>query len=374
MNKIRTYTQALEEVFDFEFIKDYSLIKIQLACEKLGNPQNAFQVVHVAGTNWKWSVCKMVFWVIKNAGKKVWVFTSPHIHDIRERFETDAWVISKDDFVEHLNTIMRLGIKLAYFEKCFLIALLHFKKQNCEFAIIETWVWGRLDSTNIVQPVITCITSIWLDHQDLLWDTIDDIVYEKAGIIKPGVPIIVNIKNNIIKEKSEELGAPLLFTQDTYKTNLSWEFQLKNAWLAYRICSYLWFTDWEIQFWLHNVEHKWRMHWLSENCIVDGAHNEDGLLALRDHIRSKYWNKFTHISYCFSLKKWKKIEDVVSIFWKNEDYILIDCKLEILKDMSEYTNTYEVLSIDKLKVRMDNNKNRLFVIFWSLYMIWEFLK
>ena len=166
--QIKTYKEALEKIFQIEEVRDYSLEKVEKAMEILNNPLKNIKVIHIAGTNWKGSTSKMVFSVLKNAWKKVWVFTSPHLIDLKERFLTDIWEITEKEFIEILNKILKIELKFSFFEKCFLIAVLLFEKRWVEYAIFEVGFWGLLDTTNVVNPVITAITSIWIDHTKVL--------------------------------------------------------------------------------------------------------------------------------------------------------------------------------------------------------------
>jgi dihydrofolate synthase/folylpolyglutamate synthase len=246
-------------MFEFESSKDDSLKTIGQALELFWNPQNDYKIIHIAWTNGKGSVSKMLFSILKQFWKKVWVFTSPHLIDIRERFESDSWIISQGNFIRYVSQISTQNIKLAYFEKCFLISQLYFREQKCEYVIIETWVWGTFDTTNIVSPLLTCITSISYDHQWLLWDTLEEISTHKAGIIKPFIPLVINFHNAVIEARAMKLSAPIIFTNKKRYTNLLWEYQRSNAWLAWELAVHLGIDIGQVSSWLQNVDHKWRL-------------------------------------------------------------------------------------------------------------------
>ena len=209
---IKSYEEALKYIFDSEIMRDYNLEKIKICAQKLWNPQNNYKIIHITGTNWKWSTCNMCFSVLKKRGKKVWIFTSPHLLDIRERFKTNDWLISESDFLEIINKILSLNVPLSYFENCTLIAFEYFKRAWCEYVVIEVWMWWLLDSTNIVNSEITSITSIWYDHMELLWHTLEDIAFQKAWIIKPGKPVVINIHNKVIENIAKGKQSPIIFT------------------------------------------------------------------------------------------------------------------------------------------------------------------
>lgn len=371
---IKTYKEALDLIFKEESTGEYSLDNITIWLELLWNPQNDFKIIHIAWTNWKGSVSKMVFSILKESNKKVGVFTSPHLIDIKERFETDEWPINNEEFIQILNKILELKVNLSYFDKCVMIAFEFFKLKKCEYIILEVWVWWRLDTTNIVNPIITAITSIWLDHQALLWNTLDEISFEKAGIIKENIPVILNIKNEVIEKQAKEKDAKVIFTDKLYATNLLWRFQKQNAGLAYEIAKYLNISKKQILFWLQNVKHNWRLQFIKDNLLIDWAHNEDSLKELKKYIEQNLEDKYEKIFYCFSIKKGKKISLVIDILWKDKNYILLDIKWEMLEDLNKYSDDYIYESKKYILEQANLNKKNLYVVFGSLYMVGAFLK
>lgn len=159
----------------------------------LGNPHKAYRTIHVAGTNGKGSVCHLLAAILRQAGYKVGLFTSPHLIDFRERIRVNGKMISKEyviDFVERHRTIFE-PLHPSFFELTSTMAFDYFRTEKVDFAIIETGMGGRLDSTNIITPILSIITNISLDHTQFLGDTVEKIAFEKAGIIKPKVPALV---------------------------------------------------------------------------------------------------------------------------------------------------------------------------------------
>lgn len=371
---IYTYNDALEYIFKEELIVDYSLNSIRRGLIACGNPEKTFKIIHIAGTNGKWSVSKMIFSILKESQKHVGVFTSPHLIDIKERFETEAGDISEKDFISILNRIQLLEIALSYFDICVLLACIYFQKQNCEYVILEVGVWGRLDTTNIVHPIITAITSISLDHQHLLWNTIEKISAEKAGIIKPSIPVVLNHKNTVIENYAKNIKAPLIYTDRLVKTNLLWKFQQKNAAIAYEITKYLGINPQIIMKGLQKVKHEGRLQFLQSNIIIDGAHNEESLKVLQQFIDTKIQKDFDNIYYCFSLKKWKDINLVVHTLGKHNNFILLDISNSMLENLSRYSDQYPLESKEYILRSANENPKDLYVIFGSLYMIGEFMK
>ncbi|MGB3466140.1 MAG: folylpolyglutamate synthase/dihydrofolate synthase family protein [Cyclobacteriaceae bacterium] len=162
-------------------------------CELLDNPQDAIKTVHIAGTNGKGSTAHSLASVLKEAGYKTGLYTSPHLKDYRDRIRVNGDMIPEEaviTFVEHIRSAIN-DIQPSFFELTVAMALDYFRKQEVAIAIIETGLGGRLDSTNVITPLISVITSIGLDHMDLLGDTLEAIAGEKAGIIKPGIPVVL---------------------------------------------------------------------------------------------------------------------------------------------------------------------------------------
>ncbi len=192
-------------------------------CKLLGNPENKFKSVHVAGTNAKGSTSHLLASILQSAGYKVGLYTSPHLKDFRERIKINGEMIPQQnvvDFVETYKTDFE-KIQPSFFEMTVGLAFDYFVSQQIDIAIIEVGLGGRLDSTNVIQPEVSIITNISFDHTALLGNTLEKIAAEKAGIIKPGTPVIigetqVEIKN-VFLEKAKQNNAPLFFADEIYK-------------------------------------------------------------------------------------------------------------------------------------------------------------
>ncbi len=379
---ITSYKEALDNVFTFEETRDYNLDRVEEAMVYLWNPLEWIRVIHVAGTNGKWSTSRMVYSVLKHAGKRVGTYNQPHLIDIRERFLSSDGMIAEDEFIKILNKILDLPLKLSYFEKTTLIAFEFFKLKQVEYAIVEVGFGGLLDSTNVVKPEITCITSIGLDHTEILGDTIEEISFQKAGIIKEGIPVVVNHKNEVIENIAMIKNAELIFTDKIFKTNLPWEHQERNAGIAYEICKYLWFSEAHILEWFKKVEHQWRLQYLSDNLLVDGAHNEHALIELKKYVNSaEVQDAYDEVIYCFALKHDKSSDLITEVFWEDKNYILIESDhnmLEPVENLSKQMHlkniTHESMSGKELFQKSEQEKTLLFVIFGSLYMIGDMYK
>lgn len=189
-------------------------------CKLLGNPENKFKSVHIAGTNGKGSVSHMLASVLQCASYKVGLYTSPHLKDFRERIKINGKIIPKDyvtEFVEKYKNEFET-IKPSFFEWTVALAFDYFAKEKVDIAVIETGLGGRLDSTNVIIPLVSIITNISYDHQHFLGNTLEKIAGEKAGIIKKNGIIIISEKqknvNKVFQAKAETEKALLLYTED----------------------------------------------------------------------------------------------------------------------------------------------------------------
>ena len=192
-----------------------------------GFPHRNFHSIHVAGTNGKGSVSNMLAAVLQEAGYKVGLYTSPHLVDFRERIRINGEMIGKKDVVEFIENNKEFfeELKPSFFEMTVAMACDYFSKRNIEVAIVETGLGGRLDSTNIIDPVLSVITNISFDHMDLLGDTLQKIALEKAGIIKPGIPVVIGEKDKetrkTFEDKVLEVGAKVFFANDYFQVPYS---------------------------------------------------------------------------------------------------------------------------------------------------------
>ncbi len=181
------------------------------------NPHKSYKTIHVGGTNGKGSVCHLLAAILQKSGYKVGLYTSPHLVDFRERIRVNGEMISKEyvvEFVEKHKSFFE-PLEPSFFELTSTMAFDYFRHENVDVAVIEVGLGGRLDSTNIITPMVSVITSISKDHTQFLGDTLGEIAFEKAGIIKPGIPVVIGAMNNnkvvedVIIKKAKELKAPL---------------------------------------------------------------------------------------------------------------------------------------------------------------------
>jgi len=192
-------------------------------CNFLGNPQNKIKTIHIAGTNGKGSVSHILAAIMQANNYKTGLYTSPHLKDFRERIKIDGQLISKKWLVHFVEKTMEIAdeIKPSFFELTFAMALDYFAANEVDVAVIETGLGGRLDSTNIIRPLLSIITNISFDHMDILGDSLQKIAFEKAGIIKENVPVVIGETNAetrpVFEKKASEMNAPVLFADKKYQ-------------------------------------------------------------------------------------------------------------------------------------------------------------
>lgn len=315
-----TYEEAVEYIESTpKFTKKNGPENTLELVRRLGHPERNMKVIHVAGTNGKGSVCAFLSNMLTAGGKKTGLFTSPHLVKLNERFQIDHEMISDSEFTAafeevmgHVHAMIEDGFAHpAYFELLFAMMLAIFRDRKVEYAVLETGLGGRLDATNVVEhPILTVLTSISLDHTEILGDTIAQIAWEKAGIIKEGVPLVFDGRNKeaeqVIEKMAEEKHAPYISLQESMyeiagKTDRSIDFILNaGQYKGMTICipfpaeyqaanSALALLGMEMLDPQHEIslqvrkdamEHTtWqgRMETVLPGVIVDGAHNADGI-------------------------------------------------------------------------------------------------
>jgi len=226
-----TYTESIHylynklPVFSRNGAKAYKAdLKNTIAlCNFLGNPENKIKTIHIAGTNGKGSVSHMLAAILQANGYKTGLYTSPHLKDFRERIKINGELIDQEFVVNFVMKTKDIAdeIKPSFFELTFAMALDYFAANEVDVAVIETGLGGRLDSTNIIRPLLSVITNISFDHMDILGDSLQKIAFEKAGIIKENVPVVIGETNAetrpVFEKKASEMNAPVLFAEKKYR-------------------------------------------------------------------------------------------------------------------------------------------------------------
>ena len=187
------YNQAIDYLMDIGFMNiKFGLDNTLKLLEHLGNPHKDLKIIHIAGTNGKGSTAAMLSSELKQK-YKVGLYTSPHLVKLNERIRINDVDISDKDLIRLVEIVREKRENQTYFETIFVMAVLFFKQQNCDYVILEVGMGGRLDSTNVVTPLVSVITNVSFDHIGSLGNTIRKIAFEKAGIIKPKVPVVTAV-------------------------------------------------------------------------------------------------------------------------------------------------------------------------------------
>lgn len=256
----------------------------------LGFPDHNYTIIHVAGSNGKGSVSTKIAKAYQCAGFKTGLYTSPHIATFRERICVNGCMISEQD-VERLLTELfaiakKQGIAATFFEMTTVLAFAYFAEAEVDVAVIETGLGGRLDATNIVTPILSIITSISLEHTELLGTTLDMITREKAGIIKPGVPVVIGpqVPRGPIEEIAQQQGSACVSVTGSFAS-----YNEENNAIARRAMETLQLPAYAIEEGLKALPPcRLETHWLPQPVILDVAHNPDGLTRLFQSIRQRY--------------------------------------------------------------------------------------
>ncbi|NOX85360.1 MAG: bifunctional folylpolyglutamate synthase/dihydrofolate synthase [Chlorobi bacterium] len=342
--------------------------------DKLGNPQERFKAIHVAGTNGKGSVCHLLASILQEAGYKTGLYTSPHLKDFRERIRINGEMISEKkvvDFIEKNKPLFE-EVKPSFFEMTVAMAFEYFANEQVDFAVLETGMGGRLDSTNISAPILTVITNIGYDHLHFLGDTIEKIAGEKAGIIKKGIPLVVGKKQEEARQVFEKIASdknvPVFYADEHFdlkeihtterkkrifdvwdekglfmehlESPLLANYQkdnLKTVFQSIRIFNEL--NDEPIDKEtirsgisdvLENtgLQGRWQIIGTFPLTICDTAHNPEGIQAIVDQI---YELSFKHLHFVFGMVNDKDPQSILYLLPKNATYYF--CKPDIPRGM-----------------------------------------
>ncbi|MFI3325831.1 MAG: folylpolyglutamate synthase/dihydrofolate synthase family protein [Clostridia bacterium] len=320
-----TYKEALEMVSSRrKFPKKPGLERMKHLLDLIGNPQNKLKFVHVAGTNGKGTTCSYISSVLQESGYKTGLFTSPFVIDFTERFQINSQMIDHEQLIKHVDYVSSFDLgEITEFEFVTAIAMDWFAKQNCDIVVLEVGLGGRFDATNVIEnPLVSVITSISLDHTKILGDTVEQIAFEKAGIIKENCPTVcyLNQKDSVIKVIEETCKtknskfhlADMYF--DILEENINGSkfkteeleifipfcgnHQIYNAITAYETIKILKkqnynITNENIVKGFRKTKIPARMEVISENplFILDGGHNIGGAIALESVLKKYLDNK-----------------------------------------------------------------------------------
>ncbi|WP_347924426.1 folylpolyglutamate synthase/dihydrofolate synthase family protein [Pontimicrobium sp. SW4] len=311
----------------------------------LNHPEKKFKSIHVAGTNGKGSTSHMIASVLQEAGYKVGLYTSPHLKDFRERIKVNGNVVSKQfviQFIKRNKTFLE-NHSLSFFEMTVGMAFDYFAKQKVDIAIIEVGLGGRLDSTNIITPEVSVITNIGLDHTQFLGDTLELIAYEKAGVIKPNIPVVIGEMQKettpIFRRIAKENNAPIYFADQTinktYESDLKGSYQAKNIKTVTQVLTVLQplgihMSEKQIIKGFNNVVNntgllgRWQTLQYGPKIICDTAHNREGLTYVMQQLAKEEFNK---LHLVIGMVNDKDVDSIIELFPKEATYYF--CKPNI---------------------------------------------
>ncbi|WP_396137264.1 bifunctional folylpolyglutamate synthase/dihydrofolate synthase [Flavobacterium sp.] len=308
-----------------------------LLVEHLNHPEVKFKSVHVAGTNGKGSTSSMIASILQEAGYKVGLYTSPHLKNFRERIRINGETISEDfvvDFVKNNKPFFEQN-QLSFFEMTVGLAFDYFVKEHVDVAVIEVGMGGRLDSTNVITPLVSVITNIGFDHTQFLGDTLEKIAFEKAGIIKRNIPVVIGEYTEdtkpVFEEKATMESATIYFAQDQsevgYECALKGDYQKQNMKTVMKAVELLRTTfeisDLHIQNGFKNVIRntgllgRWQILNEKPFVVADTAHNAHGLKRVLQQIENQHYQTL-HI--VLGVVNDKDLDSILPLFPKNAKY------------------------------------------------------
>ena len=413
---MRDYETLLSELHSRpRYAKKKDLSRITALMNALGNPQDRLPFVHVAGTNGKGSVCAMTAAVLRAAGERTGLFTSPYLKEFTERIQIDGRQIPKDDFCRLYEQVYAEECALEAagqdpaneFELITAIAMLWFTEQTCDRVVLEVGLGGRLDATNIIPPqAVCCITQLGLDHQAQLGSTLREVAGEKAGIIKPGsivvtpntqAPEALEVLEHTCIERGAELrvtGQPIVrqlypdhtaftYQGEPFTVSLAGPHQAQNAACAIEICRALSLPEEAIQTGLARTEWPGRLQAVAPDAVLDCAHNPNGIQALLRAVETVYPNRpFTALMAMMADKDYETCVQAIASRARR----MIATTLDMPRALSA-EELAECASMDCSQVRAvsdvgvalrealaDRKEDELLVICGSVYLAGEVLR
>lgn len=364
-----------------KFYINLGLDRISAILDLLGNPQDNLKCIHVAGTNGKGSVCAIIASILNCAGIKTGLYTSPHIFDYTERIKINGVDISKDDFANYVFEIVKIAdennIHLTEFEILTTVMFKYFSDNNVEVVVLETGLGGRFDATNVIKSnLCAIITHIDLDHTERLGNTRSKIAFEKAGIIKPDCPIFTCEGYEEIKDKADECNSLFVMVapfEDPTNLALKGTCQQENLSLSLTAIRHAFpnISEEIIQEGIKNVKHPCRFQICREDLIVDGSHNPNGAMALRESFDLYFPNsKRCFVFGCLRNKDYKKMMEI--LFSKGDEIYFYhfnnqnSCSIKELQESCEFPSKI-FKSLDELP------QDYLKIVCGSFYMLNEII-
>lgn len=398
--------EILDELYNLSvFGMKLGLDNIKEIMKRLDNPQDTYKTIHVAGTNGKGSTATMLETALIEAGYKVGKYTSPHIVRFNERIVVNNEEITDEDIVKYYLSVKAVldGIPATFFEVTTAMMFLYFKDKNIDYGIIEVGLGGRFDATNIINPICSIITSISLDHINILGNSLSEIANEKAGIIKTNITTFVSDTNKDVKNACENKGGVVIYPKETYKykidldkeklqtkifleneeytLSLFGEFQGINFLNVYAVLKYLEINNDIIKKAMLKVKWAGRFEITSRNplLILDGAHNEDSAQKLLENLRCVVRKEDTSI--LVSILEDKDIPKILNIFNEIADKIIFTSLTEFHRGLSAeelhnkaiQNNILNSLYFEDIqKAYEEARKSKNLVVAGSFYLLCKF--
>jgi len=399
-------------------------------CDFLGNPQNKFKTIHIAGTNGKGSTSHMLASILQEAGYKTGLYTSPHLYDFRERIKVNG-IMCSETFVTSFTNKMKPFIEKvepSFFEITVGMAFEYFADENVDIAIIETGLGGRLDSTNIINPILSIISNIGMDHMALLGNTLPEIAYEKAGIIKQATPVVISevipVTKNIFEQKANSLNAPIYYAEEyiqfksfqnnwqtslfefnqplihlldaplfpksfTVECDLPGKYQYKNLKGVLVAMQILATMGWQLSAskilkgLLHvgkntGLMGRWECIQTTPRIILDVAHNEHGIKALLEQLESLHYAQLHIIT---GMVKDKDVNAVLNLLPKKAKYYFTQSHIPRALPVSELAakgnafdlngSQFENVNIALQSANKNATANDLILVIGSVFLVAE---
>jgi len=392
-------------------------------CAALNNPQHKFKSIHIAGTNGKGSTSHMIAAIMQQQGFKTGLYTSPHIKDFGERIRINGEMINRQfviNFTEKTKNICS-KIQPSFFELTVAMAFDYFAEQQVDIARIETGLGGRLDSTNIISPILSIITNIGFDHTNLLGNTLEEIAFEKAGIIKKNTPVVIGQTSKetlpIFKEKAIEMNAPIFFAENLYETekigndnntlycnsinkltnqsefqaiDLQGDYQLKNLATVLTAVNILRTLEFDISEQnkinalssvkkITGLRGRWDIVSMNPTIIYDVAHNKDGIESLLTQLNRDHKNQQLH--FVIGFVNDKDLSNIISLFPVQAKYYFTNAHnqralphYELKKIAAEQNlsgESYDNINDALKNAKINANENDVIIVCGSFFILSE---
>lgn len=387
------YKEFMEKLSAIKrFGKTPNLLVVSEILRKMGNPHKELKFIHIAGTNGKGSLSNYISSALCEAGYKTGLFTSPYIISFNERFKINNINIDDETLAKIGTLVFEKASELEYEVKQFdiitVIGVYYFWLEKCDYVVFEAGMGGRNDSSNVITPVVSAITTIDFDHTAILGDTLEVIAFEKAGIIKQNVPlcyypiknkkietIILNEakeKNSFCRTLSEVLitkvnnnGSEFSYCGENYKIEMMGEHQVYNACLAIEVLLTLGIDVKFIRSGLEKMKLIGRFEKLSDNIYVDGGHNPQGAESI---VKTLDFHGIENPTFIVSMVKDKDMKTYLEILEKKGQIILTSFDSVLCHDPSRFPQ-YETVSFNEAVNLSKKNKDKKYIFCGSLYQI-----